>query len=586
MACRPSQRLSSHVPDQDVTRHPGDTAGTERRDVRPLAALDPHGLLVLSHALFTCAEQREIVRLAMRQISVLGPYRAEVGYVATDDGLSRVAGHDAGAPAVDDAQMTELGEADGSISLPERPWTWAFGLRGAGGLLGYIVVSSHCGPDEQGHFLLSSLVGLTSAALSLAATGASQHESAGELSRLRTERDTALRRLDTMRSKLHLQRSVHETLARVAARGGGEHAITQALYELTGLSALVEDRFGNLRCWAGPDRPEPYPVRSSTHQEEMLRQVAREAGPVRIKDRLIALARPRGDLLGVLALQDPGATADEHTMFALDHAQRSLAQELMHMRELTEVELRLRRQLIDDLLEGTDETSAYARAEAVGHDLQRTHYVVVVHWPGNGADDSFTRAVEQATATTSTRPLITRRGDRVVLLTEARPDDDAVHAALAHELGTPEGAIGVSTRCDSPDSVPRCYQEALRALKVRQNSRQRSGTTFFEDLGLYRILGPGNDLRELEGFVREWLGPLIDYDAGHDTELVETLSRYFDCGGNYDDAAAALMVHRSTLRYRLQRIREISDRDLADVETRLNLQVATRVWKIILSGRR
>jgi DNA-binding PucR family transcriptional regulator len=586
MACRPSQGLSPHVPDQEVARHPGDTTGSERRDPRPLAALDPHGLLVLSHTLFTCAEQGEIVRLAMWQVRALGPYRAEAGYLATGDGLSRVPGHDAGAPTVDDAQMTELGGADGSVSLPARPWNRAFGLRGADGLLGYIVVSSPSGPDEQGHFLLETLVKLTAAALSLAATRASQHDNAGELTRLRTERDTALRQLDAMCSELHLQKKVHETLARVTARGGGEDAITQALYELTGLSALIEDRFGNLRSWAGPDRPDPHPVRSSTRQEEMLRLVAREAGPVRVKARLIALVRPRGHLLGVLALEDPEATADEHTMFALDHAQRLLAQELLHVRELTEVELRLRRQLIDDLLEGTDETSAYARAEALGHDLRRTHYVVVVHWPGNAADDSFTRAVERATATTAAHTLITRRGDRVVLLTEARPDDDAVHAALAHELGTSAGAIGVSTRCDSPDAVPRCYQEALRALEVRQNSRERSGTTFFDELGLYRILGPGNDLRELEGFVREWLGRLIDYDAEHDAQLVETLSRYFDCGGNYDDAAVALTVHRSTLRYRLQRIREISDRDLADVDTRLNLQVATRVWKIILGGRR
>ncbi|MFE5814278.1 PucR family transcriptional regulator [Streptomyces sp. NPDC056479] len=584
MASHPSRRLSPHVSDQKVTRHPSNTAGAERHDLRPLAALDPHGLLMLSHTLFNCAEQSEIVRLAMRHVSALGPYHAEAGYLATDDGLSRIPGHDVGAPTVDDAGMKELGEADGSVPLPGS-WTWAFGLRGADRLLGYLVVSSHSGPDEQGQFLLSTLVGLTSAALSLTVARAAQHDDAGELSRLRTERDTALRQLDTVRSELQLQKTVHETLDRVAARGGGEDAITRALYELTGLSALIEDRFGNLRSWAGPDRPDPYPVRSSTSQEEMLSQVAREAGPVRVKDRLIALARPRGDVLGVLAIEDPEATANEHTMFALDHAQRSLAQELVHMRELTEVELRLRRQLIDDLLEGTDETSANARAEAVGHDLQRTHYVVVVHWPGNAANSSFTRAVEQATATTATRPLITRRGDRMVLLTEARPDDDAVYAALAHELGTPDGAIGVSTRCDSPDGIPRCYQEALRALEVRQNSRQRSGTTFFDDLGLYRILGPGNDLRELEGFVREWLGQLIDYDARHDTELVETLSRYFDCGGNYDDAAATLTVHRSTLRYRLQRIREISDRDLVDVDTRLNLQVATRVWKIILGGR-
>ncbi|MGW8782827.1 PucR family transcriptional regulator, partial [Streptomyces sp. NPDC055796] len=32
------------------------------------------------------------------------------------------------------------------------------------------------------------------------------------------------------------------------------------------------------------------------------------------------------------------------------------------------------------------------------------------------------------------------------------------------------------------------------------------------------------------------------------------------------------------------RIRSISGNDLADVEDRLNLQVATRVWKIVLGG--
>ncbi|WP_239015546.1 helix-turn-helix domain-containing protein [Streptomyces sp. CdTB01] len=529
-------------------------------------------------------EQHEIVRVAMQHVHVLGAYEAEAGYLSTAAGLSQLPDNDVTAPTV--AQMTELGEADGSVSVSERSWTWAFGLRGHGGLLGYILISSHSEPNEQGRFLLSTLMGFVSAALSLAATHASQHDNADEMNRLRSERDAALQQLDTLRHDLHVQKTVDETLAHVAARGGGEDAITRALYELTGLSALIEDRFGNLRSWAGPDRPDPYPVRSSTRQEEMLRQAAREAGPVRVKDRLIALVRPRGDLLGVLALHDPESTADEHTLFALDHAQRSLTQELLHMRELAEAELRLRRQLIDDLLEGTDETTTYARAEALGHNLQRTHYVVVVHWPGSAADDSFTRAVEQATPTSATRPLITRRSDRVVVLTEARPDADAMHTALAHELGTPNGAIGVSTPCDSPSGVPRCYQEALRALKVRQSSRQRSGTTFFDELGLYRILGPGNDIQELKGFVREWLGQLIDYDTQHTTELVETLSRYFDCGGNYDDAAAALMVHRSTLRYRLQRIREITDHDLADVETRLSLQVATRVWKIILGGRR
>jgi DNA-binding PucR family transcriptional regulator len=41
------------------------------------------------------------------------------------------------------------------------------------------------------------------------------------------------------------------------------------------------------------------------------------------------------------------------------------------------------------------------------------------------------------------------------------------------------------------------------------------------------------------------------------------------------------MIHRSTLRYRLHRIRDLSGRDLSDVDTGFNLHVATRAWTIL-----
>jgi DNA-binding PucR family transcriptional regulator len=37
-------------------------------------------------------------------------------------------------------------------------------------------------------------------------------------------------------------------------------------------------------------------------------------------------------------------------------------------------------------------------------------------------------------------------------------------------------------------------------------------------------------------------------------------------------------VHRSTLKYRLQRIRELTGFELGDPETLFNLQLATRAW--------
>lgn len=65
------------------------------------------------------------------------------------------------------------------------------------------------------------------------------------------------------------------------------------------------------------------------------------------------------------------------------------------------------------------------------------------------------------------------------------------------------------------------------------------------------------------------------------SELIKTLGRYLESGGNYDSAAQSLNIHRSTLRYRLRRIRDISGHDLHDVDTRLNLNLATRVLDVI-----
>lgn len=72
----------------------------------------------------------------------------------------------------------------------------------------------------------------------------------------------------------------------------------------------------------------------------------------------------------------------------------------------------------------------------------------------------------------------------------------------------------------------------------------------------------------------------MTYDRDHNAELVKTLTRYLDAGGNYDDTARMLNIHRSTLRYRLSRIREISARDLQDVNTRLNLHLATKIVRV------
>ena len=98
---------------------------------------------------------------------------------------------------------------------------------------------------------------------------------------------------------------------------------------------------------------------------------------------------------------------------------------------------------------------------------------------------------------------------------------------------------------------------------------------------MYQLLSENSDPRTLQTFVQRWLGSLIDYDADHESDLTETLSAFLDVGGNYDATAQALHIGRSTVRYRIRRIQQITGHDLSDPEVRFQVQLAVRAWATV-----
>jgi sugar diacid utilization regulator len=364
--------------------------------------------------------------------------------------------------------------------------------------------------------------------------------------------------------------------------GEGQDGIANAVHELTGLPVAVEDRHGNLGAWAGPDCPDPYPKDTPRRREEMLRRALREEKPIREGDRLIAIASPRADVVGVLALIDPAGTAGDEAHVALEHGATVLAMELARLRSLAETELRVRRDLVEELLSGTDEDSAFARAHALGYDLARPHRVLVVEGGRRNRDEeAFFHTVRRAARDTGVGSLLVARHGAVVVLADGDQPWDTFRAAVLAELGGGRCRVGVGDVCERPRDFPRSYRQAQLALKIQGAARSEDRATTFEELGVYRMLCEVEDASTVEHFVHRWLGPLLDYDARKHAELVGTLSQYLECGGSYEATAAALSVHRSTLKYRLQRIREISGHDLGDPDTHFNLHLATRAWQTL-----
>ena len=105
----------------------------------------------------------------------------------------------------------------------------------------------------------------------------------------------------------------------------------------------------------------------------------------------------------------------------------------------------------------------------------------------------------------------------------------------------------------------------------------------FEETGAYRLLLPAmsEDPAELERFYSETVEPLVAYDEQYETELVGTVETYLENDGNVAATAQQLFTHRHTIRYRLERARELCGHDVTSTEGREKLGLGLKAMRVL-----
>jgi DNA-binding PucR family transcriptional regulator len=121
---------------------------------------------------------------------------------------------------------------------------------------------------------------------------------------------------------------------------------------------------------------------------------------------------------------------------------------------------------------------------------------------------------------------------------------------------------------------------AVEALDVTVREQSQART-----LGA-REGGPGVDSHErllasvpipvLRSFTERLLGPLAEYDARHNAELLPTLRSFLACDGSWSACASRMYVHVNTVRYRIGRIEALTGRDLSALADRVDFFLALR----------
>jgi sugar diacid utilization regulator len=532
---------------------------------------DLYGLFVLSMMLSDRTDRNQILRLAVSSVPYIGPCSVAAVFVRDGEHLVPWLGTP-DPPSAVLSQVLSVGASGGAIVLADERWRYALPFQSRDGVLGYLVVEGDGEPSAGPFFLLRALGQQTAVALKSAESWQREQRQTRALELVNADLSRTVARL------AHHDR-VQSTLTEISAKGRGVAGIAQALHDLTGLFVFIDDEFGQRTAQAGTEphtggRPSLSHVLERT-EGEVITGLSRERG------HLVSVVRSGRDILGLIGVVDPDGLAGEPETFALQYATTSLELELAHQRSLAEVETRLSRDLVDDLIDGTDLDGAVARAAALHHDLRGPHVVMVIEWSHPPKRANPTQAVRTALSQQGMTALVSRRQNRAVAVVAAPVDSESAYHALVDQFGSQQVSVGVGSPVPTRSRLATSYTEASRALDIRRESLSPFGVTSYTDLGIYRVMGSADNRSSVDSFVREQLGALLDYDARRGAEMVRTLAVYLECGGNYDETAAALVVHRNTVRYRLRRVEELSGVDLSDVDSRLNLHVATRALQVL-----
>ncbi|HEY2703626.1 MAG TPA: helix-turn-helix domain-containing protein [Candidatus Dormibacteraeota bacterium] len=432
-----------------------------------------------------------------------------------------------------------------------------------------------------------------------------------ENARLNDAQATGMRRLEiaytTLEARVEANRrsaAMQRALIQLLLEGAGLPAIARTLATLTG------DRVAILS---------PTLETLATHPRDLdlagvgteLRRLMRERGggrpaPVRLRDgggwlsvQPIQAAAGGFGYVCLLGDETPGDVQE----IAIGQAALVTALHHLEQRAADEARAGARDEIVWDLLHGSDEyqRAAARRAERLHIDLRRPHRVLccrledidlIARQEGlEPARLERTRhqlrgILQRVSAKHGGPDLVSMRGDAMVAVAPCA--DPAAARALAAEATEQMTAVlpglttlwGVSRLHTGPLEYRIAYREATLAMRVAARPGEAGVVAVFDELGVTRLLlGPG-DQPDLADYVKEVLGPVLAYDRERGTPLIATLRAYLECDCSLNAAAARLAVHHKTLRYRLNRVQELSALDLRRHEDRFRADLALRVLQV------
>ena len=420
---------------------------------------------------------------------------------------------------------------------------------------------------------------------------------------------------------------------------GGETKVedlASRISQMLGRAVVIEDPVGRLIASSGNDPDEN--LLYATLEEEGLRaskskgidETRRERRDryARLPDGYLSVPVERwrvaeGELFwtpigvgapaGYLWIDLDGAHLKPEDVVLLYWARLVLEAELSKERIRLETELGFRGDFVDDLVSGNygSVELLLQRARYLGADLAGGALVMVVdiddfaHYlarrkPKEPAIQELKRrladAVRLQTRQQFSNFLLGPRSDNVILFlgpSEGEEPDEQLEKAQLLARGVQRYvkgllpdltfSIGIGGYKRDPAQLREAYLEAGVALEIGHRIHGPSSVSTFGETGTYKLLFRvfQENPEELDVFYGETLEPVVHYDSRYGTELVQTLITYLGNDASTVKTAGDLFAHRHTIRYRLDRVSELTGLDVDRSADRERLTLGIKAMQLL-----
>ncbi|MCE5252936.1 MAG: PucR family transcriptional regulator ligand-binding domain-containing protein [Actinomycetia bacterium] len=419
-------------------------------------------------------------------------------------------------------------------------------------------------------------------------------------------------------SLLEQSQSIHRSLLGIVIRGGGWQQLADEAARLLGGPLLIIDTSHEILAASTDLSVSPAELRDRLNRAETRRRLAGMGGGqkhFRVEEEglpaMFVLPIVASHVkLGYVCVFSAASDLTANEVLILEHTATIAALEMAQDRVRFETEVRLKGDFVDDLISGAEHgaDSLLRRGAFLGCDLSQGAAVILLgvdEFDGlvsrKGLDqEELDRRVEllfslcsRLVSSSEASSLVSLKSGRIVIFVCGKSAHDPATlrrlTTALQNLGEAAGGLSISAGIGgfTPEAsqMDRAYSEALVALKVGRKLHGPASVLPFDEVGTYRLLLDiwERDPDEIRSLYEETIGPIDRYDEVNGTQLTRTLAVFLRNNENLTKTAAELYAHRHTIRYRLEKVAEISGLSVFETEHKERLGLGLKARSLLMS---